>query len=208
MGGEPGATRPAKTTRRNPTMKTLGGTRPAPTVMARMRELRQAPTARASNLALPARVTHRRMQERAPRMRWIGTGARRTRQAGLRSQPGRRVSPTRASGDRAGSSQAAAGAGASSAPDPRDLVETESVTLPEEPVDREIADSSDPADAPNPGHTGTVSSAALDPAARSPEALEREQALEAQLRRVPDDPGGLLRQRFLLQHLRREGRLP
>jgi Ca-activated chloride channel homolog len=118
--------------------------------------------------------------------------------------------PDPRSGDRAGSSQAAtgAGAGASSAPDPRDLVETESVTLAEEPVDREIADSSDPDDAPNPGHSGTGSSAAVDSAARSPEALEREQALEAQLRRVPDDPGGLLRQRFLLQHLRREGRLP
>lgn len=37
---------------------------------------------------------------------------------------------------------------------------------------------------------------------------ERQQALEAQLRRVPDDPAGLLRQRFILQHLRREGRLP
>jgi Ca-activated chloride channel family protein len=118
--------------------------------------------------------------------------------------------PDPTSGDRAGSSQAAAGtgAGASSAPDPRDLVETEPVTLPEALVDREIADSSDPADAPNPGHTGTGSFAGVDPAARSPEALEREQALEAQLRRVPDDPGGLLRQRFLLQHLRREGRLP
>jgi len=34
---------------------------------------------------------------------------------------------------------------------------------------------------------------------------EDQQALEQQLRRVPDDPGGLLRQRFLLQHLRRQG---
>ncbi len=123
---------------------------------------------------------------------------------------GSQGAPDPASADLAGSSQAGAGAGAgaSSAADPQDLVETESVTLPEEPVDREIADSSDPADASSPGHTGAVSSGALDPAARSPEALEREQALEAQLRRVPDDPGGLLRQRFLLQHLRREGRLP
>jgi Ca-activated chloride channel family protein len=32
--------------------------------------------------------------------------------------------------------------------------------------------------------------------------------MEHQLRRVPDDPGGLLRQRFLLQHLRRQGQLP
>lgn len=42
----------------------------------------------------------------------------------------------------------------------------------------------------------------------TPEARERQQSMEAQLRRVPDDPSGLLRQRFLLQHLRREGRLP
>jgi len=34
------------------------------------------------------------------------------------------------------------------------------------------------------------------------------QALEQMLRRVEDDPGGLLRQRFLLQHLRRSGQLP
>ena len=37
---------------------------------------------------------------------------------------------------------------------------------------------------------------------------EGEQAMEHQLRRVPDDPGGLLRQRFMLQHLRRQGQLP
>ncbi|SDY09492.1 Ca-activated chloride channel family protein [Allochromatium warmingii] len=43
---------------------------------------------------------------------------------------------------------------------------------------------------------------------RSPAEREREQALEARLRQVPDDPAGLLRQRFLLQHLRREGQLP
>ncbi|MEJ2423915.1 MAG: VWA domain-containing protein [Candidatus Thiodiazotropha sp.] len=36
---------------------------------------------------------------------------------------------------------------------------------------------------------------------------EAEQAMEHQLNRVPDDPGGLLRQRFLLQHLRRTGQL-
>ncbi|MBK1695255.1 hypothetical protein CKO09_10985 [Chromatium weissei] len=42
----------------------------------------------------------------------------------------------------------------------------------------------------------------------SPQQREEQQALDAQLRRVPDDPAGLLRQRFLLQHLRREGRLP
>lgn len=43
---------------------------------------------------------------------------------------------------------------------------------------------------------------------RSPEERERDQAMEARLRQVPDDPAGLLRQRFLLQHLRREGQLP
>ena len=42
----------------------------------------------------------------------------------------------------------------------------------------------------------------------TPQERERRQAVEAQLRRVPDDPAGLLRQRFILQHLRREGRLP
>ena len=41
----------------------------------------------------------------------------------------------------------------------------------------------------------------------TPGEREARQALEAQLRRVPDDPAGLLRQRFLLQHLRRQGRL-
>ena len=37
---------------------------------------------------------------------------------------------------------------------------------------------------------------------------EDRQAIEQMLRRVDDDPAGLLRQRFLLQHLRRSGRLP
>lgn len=40
---------------------------------------------------------------------------------------------------------------------------------------------------------------------RNPEDL---QAMEQMLRRVEDDPAGLLRQRFLLQHLRRSGQLP
>jgi len=43
-------------------------------------------------------------------------------------------------------------------------------------------------------------------AAREP-LTEAQQALENQLNRVPDDPAGLLRQRFLLQHLRRSGQL-
>lgn len=37
---------------------------------------------------------------------------------------------------------------------------------------------------------------------------ESDQAVEQWLRRVPDDPAGLLRQRFLLQHLRNSGQLP
>jgi Ca-activated chloride channel family protein len=36
---------------------------------------------------------------------------------------------------------------------------------------------------------------------------ETAQAIEQMLRRVDDDPGGLLRQRFLLQHMRRNGQL-
>ncbi|MBK8637325.1 MAG: VWA domain-containing protein [Chromatiaceae bacterium] len=46
-----------------------------------------------------------------------------------------------------------------------------------------------------------------NPQAQAP-ASEGEQAMEHQLRRVLDDPGGLLRQRFMLQHLRRQGQLP
>lgn len=37
---------------------------------------------------------------------------------------------------------------------------------------------------------------------------EEAEAMKEMLRRVPDDPGGLLRQRFLLQHLRRIGEMP
>jgi Ca-activated chloride channel family protein len=44
-------------------------------------------------------------------------------------------------------------------------------------------------------------------AAPTPAMTEAQQALEHQLNRVPDDPAGLLRQRFLLQHLRRNGQL-
>ncbi len=45
------------------------------------------------------------------------------------------------------------------------------------------------------------------PASKNPADREASQAMEQLLRRVPDDPGGLLRQRFLLQHLRRTGQL-
>ncbi len=43
------------------------------------------------------------------------------------------------------------------------------------------------------------------PTGENPADREANQAMEQLLRRVPDDPGGLLRQRFLLQHLRRIG---
>jgi len=49
---------------------------------------------------------------------------------------------------------------------------------------------------------------AAAPAPESTAEREARQATEEMLRRVPDDPGGLLRQRFLLQHLRRTGQLP
>ena len=51
-----------------------------------------------------------------------------------------------------------------------------------------------------PGATATAKVAGQD--------LEDQQAMEQLLRRVEDDPAGLLRQRFLLQHLRRNGQLP
>jgi Ca-activated chloride channel family protein len=88
---------------------------------------------------------------------------------------------------------------------PDDIAETEDVSLPED-TPAGSAQHPDGASDPNTEEPGYSKSALSD--ALSPEALEREQAMEAQLRRVPDDPGGLLRQRFLLQHLRREGRLP
>jgi Ca-activated chloride channel family protein len=59
-----------------------------------------------------------------------------------------------------------------------------------------------------PAQAGTARRAQTGAADLSMEEREQQQALEAQLQRVPDDPAGLLRQRFLLQHLRREGRLP
>ncbi|SDW77909.1 VWA domain-containing protein [Thiocapsa roseopersicina] len=88
---------------------------------------------------------------------------------------------------------------------PDDIAETEDVSLPE---DEPGGSAQHPDGASDPTtEEPTPSDSALSDAL-GPEAQEREQAMEAQLRRVPDDPGGLLRQRFLLQHLRREGRLP
>lgn len=88
---------------------------------------------------------------------------------------------------------------------PDDIAETEDVSLPE---DEPGGSAQHPDGASDPTTEGPAPSDSALSDALSPEAQEREQAMEAQLRRVPDDPGGLLRQRFLLQHLRREGRLP
>lgn len=52
------------------------------------------------------------------------------------------------------------------------------------------------------------STAAASSAAESDLDPEDRQAMEQMLRQVEDDPAGLLRQRFLLQHLRRTGQLP
>ncbi|SCX92676.1 Ca-activated chloride channel family protein, partial [Legionella micdadei] len=40
---------------------------------------------------------------------------------------------------------------------------------------------------------------------QSAEELEKQQAKEQWLRLIPDDPGGLMREKFLRDHLRREG---
>ena len=37
---------------------------------------------------------------------------------------------------------------------------------------------------------------------------EQQQALEQWLRRIPDDPGGLLRRKFIHQYKNRQGNLP
>jgi len=58
----------------------------------------------------------------------------------------------------------------------------------------------------HPGSRGEPT-APVDAEAPIPAMTEAQQALEHQLNRVPDDPAGLLRQRFLLQHLRRNGQL-
>jgi Ca-activated chloride channel homolog len=86
-----------------------------------------------------------------------------------------------------------------------DIAETEELTLPDEDSRPSPAVAGAGSDAADEGQESPTSPSVETPSA---EALERSQSMEAQLRRVPDDPGGLLRQRFLLQHLRREGRLP
>ncbi|MBV5311311.1 MAG: hypothetical protein JZU59_18210, partial [Chromatium okenii] len=76
-------------------------------------------------------------------------------------------------------------------------------TEPAKPA--QSADNTELSDQPN--EPSALENAALAESL-TPQQREEQQALDAQLRRVPDDPAGLLRQRFLLQHLRREGRLP
>ncbi len=71
---------------------------------------------------------------------------------------------------------------------------------------------SSPAPGAAPGLADLLGSAPAQPpsarAAAVPKPLtEAQQAVENQLNQVPDDPAGLLRQRFLLQHLRRTGQL-
>jgi len=91
-------------------------------------------------------------------------------------------------------------------PSPEDIAVDGRATEPDSKSSQPV--SAEPAEAKVDESPNTPSAApkALDD--RSPEEREREQAMEARLRQVPDDPAGLLRQRFLLQHLRREGQLP
>ncbi len=68
---------------------------------------------------------------------------------------------------------------------------------------------------PEPGRADLLGSEDRGSPPQNPEAppqdrakREEAEAMKEMLRRVPDDPGGLLRQRFLLQHLRRIGEMP
>ncbi len=70
----------------------------------------------------------------------------------------------------------------------------------QEPGLADLLNQKSPGDPEKPASTGESISSV-------PPMTEAEQAMEHQLNRVPDDPGGLLRQRFLLQHLRRTGQL-
>ena len=124
-------------------------------------------------------------------------------------EPGADASSDQASPNRSETGPASSGKGGPAGDPgdigPDDIAETEDVALPED----ETAGSAQHADgASDPTTEDSAPSESDLSDALSPEAQERAQAMEAQLRRVPDDPGGLLRQRFLLQHLRREGRLP
>jgi Ca-activated chloride channel family protein len=110
------------------------------------------------------------------------------------------ASNNRPESNRAGSRGESGRAGGPSDRGADDLAETDDLSLPEDAA----AGAAQPSEAASDRHGADTALSDVP----STETLERAQAMEAQLRRVPDDPGGLLRQRFLLQHLRREGRLP
>jgi Ca-activated chloride channel family protein len=59
-------------------------------------------------------------------------------------------------------------------------------------------------------HAEALEAATQEQMAKFDEALEEQQALEQWLRRVPDDPGGLLRRKFRYQTMQRlrEGEEP
>ncbi|MBV5309885.1 MAG: VWA domain-containing protein [Chromatium okenii] len=113
-------------------------------------------------------------------------------------------------GDNQQSEPAPAAADAQSNPQPAEAAAEEKSPAPSaadmNPADQaESADNPEFSDQPN---EQTPLENAVQAESLTPQQREEQQALDAQLRRVPDDPAGLLRQRFLLQHLRREGRLP
>ncbi len=66
------------------------------------------------------------------------------------------------------------------------------------------SDSAEPAQgSPEPGDSSDDPQEAMQAAAESDESLEERQAAEQWLRRIPDDPGGLLRNKFRRQYQRR-----
>lgn len=72
-----------------------------------------------------------------------------------------------------------------------------------EAMSKALADGTDGNEAVDkPERDEPAMAAALSPEQR--EQRERDQALEATLRRVPDDPGGLLRRKFVIEYQRRE----
>ncbi len=92
-------------------------------------------------------------------------------------------------------------------------------SAPEPADDGEQPDAGQNAEQPEPEEPGradllgeqdaqgdTQAAAGLQP--QEQQIPESAQAMEQWLRRVPDDPAGLLRQRILLQHLRNKGELP
>jgi Ca-activated chloride channel family protein len=67
---------------------------------------------------------------------------------------------------------------------------------------RALSDAIDKALAEQGESQSPVAGEALDPAAQAE--AERRQSVEQWLRRVPDDPGALLRRKFVLEHRRRQ----